>query len=451
MPEPALLLFLAPAGLLLAVAFVATMQYRPWLFIALIVVGETLLGGSERAAVLGNLRPGEAAMAIGVLGAMVSTRWSARRAFRNPLGPYVLVFVFTFSVLPLIHWALTGHAVNGEAVGGYGSTIKAGAIYAAVAGFSFEPGEVRRILVAVFAAVVASAVVAILQWLNVPLVWALLLGYFKSGHLLEDLEGTYHRATGLLANWHGLSASYTIALALGWNLRRGSAAGGRTALATGLCVIAVGLLTTETFIGLGGLAGFAFFLIWRQVTSRRRRLALLAGCAAAGTLGAVLLPIIYPERFLFGGWIPVSAYGRLYEWFFLFGPVIRANLMFGYGPSLPPLQIVSGASFIPSDDSQIISLLLRGGIIGLAGWSVMMVATIRHLRRRRRLSASGDPVVDTALTAALVLGVLALLQAFFRYPGVLELYWALVALTQAKPAAAGEEPTGAWQAGSPGD
>ena len=426
-------LILLPFAGAAIVAFLGAALFTPWVFASLMVVAQTLLGGAERGAFLGPIRLGELGLLAATAGAVLSPRWRFNNLRRCWLNQYVVLYVLTCAVLPLLRWVITGHGVGLDAIQAYGGAIKGGLVYASVGGLGLNARESRQVLLVIMFAVVLSACVAILQWVDYGPVWRILLTYYKSPHLYMNVQGQYDRATGLLANWHGLSVSYAMAMVLGLNLVRGERhLALRRLLVVSLGLVAVGLLATQTFVAFGSLLGVGLFLLWQSLRRRRYRLRVWHALAPLGVVvgAAATLPILFPERYTFGGLVPASGYFRLYQWFFLLGPVIREHWLLGYGPFLPAVQVAPGARLVLSDDSQVISLLLRGGVVALTGWLLLVAATTRHLTLLRLRISTKSAVLDTAFGSTLILAAASLLQSFFNYTGVLEFYWVLLAMSR---------------------
>ena len=132
---------------------------------------------------------------------------------------------------------------------------------------------------------------------------------------------------------------------------------------------------------------------------------------------------------------------RAYYWLFLYLPLIRENLLLGYGPFLP---IVNAKS----DDSQFVLFLLRGGLITLVGWIAVMWGIVRWASRPRAPGGDVEAVLRPAvLVMTLGLVVASVMQSFFTYTGVVEFYWVVVGLRAARESRTVETGTIAVQPG----
>jgi len=395
--------------------------------LGLVIPAEVLVGGMERGAWVPGFRVGEVALAVCMLFLIASPAWSLARLRRHALNRWMALLVLGALAMPLAVWRLRGNGINAEAIQAYAWAARALALYVTVVPLDLTEGQVVAVLLAAFWSVVGSAAVAILQVLNFPPVVSILLAYFKSPHLFERLSGLSNRATGLAANWHSLGIQFVMALVVGWQLWSRRVVRSRWLLA-GMGLLVVGLWTVRTLTSAVILLGLVAMLLWHRAAAMRipRRI-ILTGVVVVwiGLVVAVVTLTAHTRGAAFTTLIPATLYVRAYYWAFLYLPVIRNHLVFGYGPIMPVVNA-------QSDDSQIILFLLRGGLIGLGTWFVVMWRVTRFGRVLSRQGGLRELLGQTVMIFTVALCVASTMQSFFTYTGVVEFYWVLVALASGR-------------------
>ncbi len=405
-----------------AIPFILFLVVRfPAVFATAIIPSQVLLGGMERGSLVPGLRPGEVVLAVCLLGLLASPRWRWRRLGNHPLNGWMLLYVVTGFVIPVVTWRLRGHAVSGDVLQAYGATVKAGLLYLTLAPLDLSDRDLQTLLKAALWACVLSAAVAILQMLGFSPVEALLLEYFKGPHLYERLSGEADRATGLSGNWHSLGMEFVLALLIGWQLGRSDSRLSRWYVFGILAIILLGLATVRTLTSVVVVAGLLAVVLWQGMARKGRRLALRL-TLLVGLVGAVLLVGVATaasRNVYFVTILPASLYVRVYYWLFLYWPVIRDHLWLGYGPFLPVLSA-------KSDDSQFVLFLLRGGVVALVGWLATVTRVFMWSRVEAVRATDTDAILArSVVVTSVVLVVSSLMQSFFTYTGVVEFYWVL--------------------------
>jgi len=432
---------LAVAGLLLFLP-----DYALWFLVLL----TPLTSGVRR---IGPLRPNELLLLGCAAVIAVALVRRGRLSIDRRLDPAILFFLCFASVVPLAAYIARGGPIS-TAIAPYIAPWQYYIMFRLTAGLVRSDRWARRLLQALLLAGAVLAVVSVLQALRVGPVPRLLATYTPSAHLDLIERIGYRRTTSLLGNWHGAGVYYAFCLttlAAGWALGRRLFP---PLVALGLAgLLALALLSTNSFtaaaVAAGGVAVVAF------CSGRLRSRRLWAGLAALGAVAAVAGFVLrdyigeqiafqfsdfaygygYVERAI--PFLPRTVANRMLSWYDQFGPVIRANWLFGYGPELPDV----GAQ---SDDSQYIYALLKGGVLYLVAFLLLMVALLRCTWRRFRQAAPGswDELVHLlGFTLLLVMQPAFFLQAYLTYSGVAEFLWVVIALGSglalARPAPAG--------------
>jgi len=263
----------------------------------------------------------------------------------------------------------------------------------------------------------------------VPMVNSLLLGYYKSQHLYEGLAGHTSRPSGLAGNWHALGLEFMMALVLGWLALRRQSAERPWVLGAGMFLLLFGIAAVATITSIVLVLAFFGVVLWRALDSLapgpRASLRGLLVAALLVTSTSLVLYLAAGRSVYLNTLIPASLYVRLYDWLFVYGPIIRSHLLLGYGPSLPEVAA-------RSDDSQFVLFLLRGGVVSLFGWLVATGGILRWCRREGGYNESQVGVARVAFVFTAALVGASLMQSFFTYTGVVEWYWATIGVASAR-------------------
>ena len=239
------------------------------------------------------------------------------------------------------------------------------------------------------------------------------------------------RATGPFPHWHNLAGYLLLILLLGVSLlhERDQRVMRRSRLALVLAPAFVALGQTASIAPLLGLVVGAF-LIASYVGQTRRLLVAVGVVAIAGT---ILFFPLFADRIgqqyeassatESQTFLPQTISFRVEVWTTQFLPVIRENLLTGYGPNLPPHLFFGYA------ESLYITFLLRGGVILLLFYVLLMGALAFRSRRITHV----DDVCRRAVARALFAAVLLLLAidtiaTYFVDSGPAPLLWTLAGL-----------------------
>jgi hypothetical protein len=283
---------------------------------------------------------------------------------------------------------------------------------------------------------VPVSVLAILQEARAPGVVQFLAAVTDSQAYAENASSGIARATGPFPHWHDLGGYLFITVVLGVSLATSSSrALERRTLIAVIALAAVAGLSTVSFTPIAGAVAGS---LWLVMTSRRVGRRLGGFAAFAVVLSLIFGPVIasrYHEQFTTSTpvkerpYLPQNVNFRIDVWTNEFAPVLRAHLLTGYGPDLPP-----GLGFTYTETIYV-TLMLRGGLPLLLVYAGLMIAVAA---RSRDLKHDADPdrrAVARALAAGVVL--IALMQFMTNYfvnAGFPYVFWVLAALVFSRDA-----------------
>jgi hypothetical protein len=240
------------------------------------------------------------------------------------------------------------------------------------------------------------------------------------------------RITSTLGHFSGLAAYlvFTLILALACYTAKGTIKISLPLLAATTVFDSIALILTGTFAGwIGLVVGIvAVLLLIRRVP----KLFILV------IIGIVLAALIF-QSFLSSrlnnelgagnaqGLVPQSLAFRIQLWQNLFLPAIGQHLLFGSGPDPVALK------YWPSEESQYLLFLLRGGIFYLLGYLLLIAMGINVCRQKikSRSKEASYPVAIALLVIFLVLNVMNMSGEYFTYVGGTQTLWTLFAIVVA--------------------
>jgi len=288
---------------------------------------------------------------------------------------------------------------------------------------------------------VILAVISLLQAANVEAIRHLLHTYYPSPHLDLIQRVGYRRTTSLLGNWHGAGVYYAfslLSLAVAWSQgRRLFPLGVQVSI---IALLTLALITTNSFTAIGVLL-FGLLITMYEIGALKSRSVWKAILLIITMLG--LSTLVFSSWFLKqvafqfsdyaygyghvahpGSWLPRTVVNRLISWQGQLWSVIRETWLLGYGPSLPNVGV-------QSDDSQFVYMVLKGGILYVFAFWVLVITILHTSHSRFRRAPVGTwsrPV--TLLAFVLVAAILpaCFLQAYMNYSGVAEYLWIVVGL-----------------------
>lgn len=404
---------------LAALVGVAIVIQRPLIGALVLVSVVPALSGLDRGIPIPGLRLSEV-LIVGIAAVTaVTTRSDPWRKF----DWIVLAYVLGTLGLGLFDLSSRGAGLSSEALGKLIGPLEFFLLYRTVRVLARKPADRRTIIKWMMLASVPVALLALMQFANVPGTRALATSYAGETDSLKAYH-TFYRATALFAQGHLLDSYLMLIVLIGvahlfdsrpLPLRR------RTML--GILIVnglAMGATITVTPI-LGVTAGILALAFWyRRLGRAALALAVAATCAilifGAGVSARVNQETARSEA---TGGTPSTLSFRLHVWTEQYLPVIDQHLATGYGPDLPP------GSVWEFTESAYVTLLLRGGLPLLLLFGGLMWAMARH-----SLTVNDDrrPVARTMFVVVLMLVVMHGVANYFFDTGLPQVWWGLAGL-----------------------
>lgn len=251
------------------------------------------------------------------------------------------------------------------------------------------------------------------------------------GSTLDQTLEQAARATGPFPHWHNLAGFMMLTLLLGVSLLHEPAQRvmRRKALFVVLVLAFAALAQTASLAPLTGLLVGALVIALFVGQTRRTLVALGAGAVVATVMFWPLLQARLEQQYGANSvtesqtLLPDTIAFRVKVWTTEFIPVIRDNLLFGYGPNLPPRL------FFPFAESVYVTFLLRGGVILL----IFYLALMCSLALRSYGLAAADElgrrsVARTVFAAVILLLAIDTIASYFIDSGPAPLLWTLAGL-----------------------
>jgi len=290
---------------------------------------------------------------------------------------------------------------------------------------------------------VPVSLLALAQFFDVPGVRATIISLTDSATAQDSAFAGIVRTTGPFSHWHSLAGYLllVVPLAVVLAMTREQRVLARPLLLAIAALDVVALLSTTTLVPIA-----CTVLAVAVVAVRRGRLLHVLA------VGAVLAAVI---GVLFGGnlaervqsqlgqrapayevaqpdvsWLPGNLGFRARVWTDQYLPVISDHAVTGYGPDIPPSVTWQ------STESLYITLLMRGGVLLLASYALLVVAMWRRARRADPRGPSRGPDVDphtravglTVWAGLIALTFAQLVHPYFTDAGLPHLLAVMVAL-----------------------
>jgi hypothetical protein len=299
--------------------------------------------------------------------------------------------------------------------------------------------DVQRTLRALLAGAFPVSLLALLQGFGAG--WAHRFAVSLTG----INEGHLTRAVGPFSNWQVL-AGYLFIMALLTTAALLDRESDTISVRLGVPLLVVILAALARTLTIGALAGAIFGCGVLLAMSGRVRLsrgrAISLGLVSAGALAAVVAARFQQEfTTQIGqastGLLPHTIADRLNNWTHQYLPALTGRWPIGYGPGLPPQATWHYT------DSVYITILLRGGLVLLALYLMLMYAFYSEARGAKRDPVRRVPGVALAVAVVLLLP-LQLIATYFTTSGLPEVLWVLAAISAVKLAPMSEDSRVAW-------
>lgn len=421
-PLPAVATTTATAG---ALAVLRRPELGGYTLVALVPV----LSGVRRGLPVPGLRPSEA-LVVGLGGLLLLTSRRHQLAKWTGVDWALLIYAAVSALVPAAHLALRGGGLSLEALSPVLLPLQFFLLYRAVRTTIVTHGQRRVALRLLLGASVVVAAIATVQQLDIGPARRI-VQEITNAEVLTSYGYTQNaRATGPFQHWHPLAGYLTVMILLGVSLLLDARQRvmSRRGLVVVLVAATVGLMLSVTFTSmLGVLLGIAI-LGWRTQTLRRVLAgAAVAALAAAVVFGPVLLDRVERQYVEQSGvartsLVPQTIGKRIEVWSKEYRPALAGRWLLGYGPDLP-----NGVRWTHTE-SLYITLLLRGGLVLLAAFSLSMIALGRAARRCTDVVPT-ERVSNLALAAAIaVLWPMHLLYPYLAGSGMAQPFYVLAAL-----------------------
>lgn len=388
-----------------------------------------LISGVERGRLLPGLRPNEPLLLI-IVGMFILSTKKVKKRKLTQVDLAIGVYLFFGSILPLLTYLLRTSTIDLANLMPLLAPWQYVLLYWLIVACDFTLAQARRCLQLLTLAGAIIAVIAILQMIEVEPVISFLRNYYYSGHLMRVEEWGYPRTTSLLANWHGTGVylSFSALAVLAYHLSGSKLFPGWL---SGLFVLLLitGMITTTsiTSIVIFGLGTLLILLINKKAKARWLLLLIPLIILTASFLFRNQISAQLDKQFRGrGSIIPKSIIYRIDNWREEFLPIVREYWLFGYGAELPETLVG-----VPSEDSQFIYMLLKGGVFYVMAFLVFIGVVIRrlsHFYKSATLPLARDLFL-TAITLFVVIVPACFLQAYMTYSGVAEYLWILLGLS----------------------
>lgn len=431
---------------------------RPIIGAYALVVCVPALSGLQRGLPVPGFRLSEL-MIVGIAGVVLM---SARQTPRWGAFDWIAFgYVIANAVVVWLNVVRHGNALTGDILGTLLGPLQFFLLY-------------RTLLVAIREEKQRASALRLLLLASLPVVLLTLLQQMNVGgarRLVETLAGPeaalaygstvndVARATGPFPHWHNLAGYLLLVLLLGVSLLHepGQRVFRRPVLVLLLVPTFLALVETASIAPLVGLL-VGSVLIATYVGQTRKVLVWLGVGSILATV--TVLPVVQErisQQFAASSTtesqtlLPQTIAFRLEVWTTEFIPVIRDNLLIGYGPELPPRLFFGYA------ESLYVTFLLRGGVVLLLCYFALMAALAL---RSRRLAHADEPeqrsIARAVFAAVIVLLAIDTIATYFIDSGPAPLLWTLAGLlgydwARTRSAPSSEAPEGSTHARHPGD
>jgi hypothetical protein len=417
-------------GAVAAVGAAIVVVQRPVVGAYILVTCVPALSGLSRGLPVPGFRVTEL-MTVAVAAIVLSTARGAPRwgAFDWAALAYVVLNGF----IVWIHVIHEGDAFTGDMLGTMFGPLQFFLLYRTVLTAVEDDSQRMRAVALLLLASVPVSIAAVGQQWDLPgfrSVMATLTGS-EGAKAYAATIGDFARATGPFPHWHNLAGYLLLVLLLVVSLLHEPKPGvlGKGSLGVVLVAAIVALAQTASIAPMIGLVVGAVLIA--TSLGRAKQTIIWAG-AGAIVLTVAFWSVIqdriaqqYPSGAVTEGqtFLPQTIAFRWEVWTTQFLPVIRDNILIGYGPNLPPRL------FFGYQESVYVTFLLRGGVILLLSYLALM-ATLALRARRETVS---EQVAQRSVARAVFAGVILLLAIdtianYFINSGPAPLLWTLAGL-----------------------
>jgi hypothetical protein len=418
-------LFSSWAGLLLALVFNGLLiaLFRPILLCYFVIAGVALTSGMGRGQIIPMLIPNEAILFASVALTLPLILAKRLTAVRVPAAIIISIIILVGGtmLLPIAAYYFRGIPFSFSDI----IKITAPVQYMILAGlFLYIPtndDERYHLIIWMMVCCGIVAVVGLLQAAGIGSVISFLQKWYPSNHSLVSAD--LQRVTSLMGVWNGLGTFLMMNMLLARSFRHLlRTQRDRVVVAVVFLLCFACLLASGSYAGLIGLAmGFALIGFFDRRGVQEIKVILLGLAVGIIPLRSIIL-YRFGLQYRDGGILPQTFVYRLYIWRDIFGPVLKKDWLWGYGPTLTGL-----AWLYP--ESIYYSYLLTGGIFSLFSHFIWLFITIGWLWKRLYIK---DEMVKTIaaflVTMLIVLSVMGITNEVFTFSGTVDYFWILLGL-----------------------
>lgn len=411
----------------IAIGFGLAALSRPMILGYAMIIATVLASGMPRGGLVPYLRPNEAVMVLVVGLSIPVMLFSRRRASRSlrTLDLAIALFLLGVVLLPAAFYLLRGETLLLEDVMVLAAPAQYVLLYVV---FQYIPTTEQDRRNLVYLMLIGGSVVAaigLLQALRLPFIDQFLQTWYPSNHLDQAQE--YGRVTSIVPGWNVFGVLMMINLLVVRSLYISGvkhSEAGRIIVLAAAALCGAALLASGSFAGIIGL-GIGLLLIGRFDHQNIQRV-LLIGIILV--VAGFLLRSFLAERiaFQFGqgdSLIPQTLQYRFELWESIFIPAVREYGVWGLSPDFSDVFRWDYA------ESQYLYLLLRSGIVSLAGHLLWAGITIVWLYSRIRESFGFTKSVGlSALAVLVVLSIAGITNEVFSFSGAVDYLWILLGI-----------------------
>jgi len=390
-----------------------------------------LISGMPRNVLIPFLRPNEPLL-LGLFALMVLRgllQLPERERIRlTPVDKTFIVLFLGSSIVPFLIYIFRKDFPDMAGIFVYLSLIQYFIFYRIIIGTVRTEREISNVIKVFLLSGLVVTVVGILEAIKFPGIQQFLIAFYPSGHLTVTLDRTY-RIVSILGNWHALAAFTVLQVLVAvifWFM-------GKEYIQSWLLKLSTlsGLVAFVPVVALTGLVGMGTMILSLFVLIRPSWKLILIIMVVILIAAILFWPFIQNrigEQFGESDSIwPKTGLGRVKLWKYVFWPLIKDNLVFGYGPTIP-----ENATW-KHYESQYVALMFTGGLVALLAHFYFVLANAKWLYRSFR--SYTDVRKLTALCALLMLiimSVMGLANVIFIYSAVAESLWLFLGLTAIK-------------------
>lgn len=424
----------------LALFLLVLVAHRPVLIVYGLVLILPLTAGLGRGAVVPLLRVGQALLVVGFIFFLLARPTHSGKGRLTVIDLAFALFFLSEAVFPVLALYYRGeHLHLNDTHNIYGVSpvqtllgpIQYYLLYRIVVATVYSEKQIITVLKLSFATSIVVSAIGILEK-AIPAFKALVDRYYppiSSSDIISDSEV---RIASTLQHYSGLGAYlvFTIILALVCCTAQKRLKISPLFLIITLVLNSITLVLTGTFATSIGLALgiIVVFLLIRRLP--KMVILALVGIALAVFFFQSFISARLGQEFGAGaiqGFVPQSFAFRIRLWQEIFLPAVGQYLLFGDGPAPAVLNKW------PTEETQYLYLLLRGGLLYLLSYFLLMgVAIVTCWRQIKSKSEDASHLVAIALLAILVcVNVMNISGAYFTYAGGTQIFWTLLALVVA--------------------